>query len=427
MANMTIFGGQWGDEGKGKIVDLLSSEVSYIVRYQGGNNAGHTVIVDDKKYILHIIPSGILHPNKVCVIGNGVVLDPKVFLNELSGLAKQGIDISKDRLLISPKAHLIMPYHCQIDMAREGQLSDKNKIGTTGRGIGPCYEDKMARVGVRVGDLAEPELLKIKIEAALKEKNILFKSLYQVEPLNAEEIYNEMLLLAPKILPYVADTTSILLKACENGENILFEGAQGIMLDIDHGTYPFVTSSNTVSTNAAVGTGIPSARIEKHLAIVKAYTTRVGTGPFPTELNDSVGDYLRKTGDEFGATTGRPRRCGWFDAAVLRETNRLCAPTSIALTKLDVLGGLDEVKICVAYEYDKQKIDFPPQVSNALDKVKPIYETLPGWSEDISTCKNFDDLPKNTQNYVNRIEELIGVKAQYISVGPDRNQTIKRF
>ncbi len=426
MSNMTVFGGQWGDEGKGKIVDLLSSEVDFIVRYQGGNNAGHTVIVDGKQHILHIIPSGILHAGKICVIGNGVVLDMEVFLQELDSLATKNIDISPSRLVISPKAHIIMPYHKAIDLARESLLNDKTKIGTTGRGIGPCYEDKMARTGIRVSDLSDPKLLRSKIEVALREKNILFKNLYMMEALSVDEVYNKIMSLAPRILPYLQDVTSLLSNAFQTGKKALFEGAQGVMLDIDHGTYPFVTSSNTVSTNAAVGSGIPSSLITKHLAIVKAYTTRVGTGPFPTELHDDVGAYIQKKGGEFGATTGRTRRCGWFDACVLRETSRLCATTGMALTKLDVLGGLDEIKIAVAYEYNGEKIDFPPQISNALDQVSPIYESMPGWNEDISNCKNWEDLPLNARNYVNKIEELIGVRAEFVSVGPDRNQTIRR-
>ncbi len=426
MANMTVFGGQWGDEGKGKIVDLLSSEVDLIVRYQGGNNAGHTVIVNGEKYVLHIIPSGILHPGKMCVIGNGVVLDAEVFLKELEALETKGIDISPSRLAISPKTHLIMPYHRLIDASRENLHNPETKIGTTGRGIGPCYEDKMARTGIRIGDLAEPELLKAKIELALREKNALFTNLYKVETMTVDSVYETIMAIAPKILPYVKDVTSLLLDSFAKGQVALFEGAQGALLDIDHGTYPFVTSSNTISGNAGVGTGVAPSTITKNIAIVKAYTTRVGAGPFPTELGDATGEYLQTKGGEFGATTGRTRRCGWFDAAVMRESCRLCAPTSIALTKLDVLGGLDEIKLCVAYDFNGETIPFPPQVSNSLAKVKPIYESMPGWQEDISNCVTWEDLPQNARNYVEKIEELIGVKAEFVSVGPDRNQTIKR-
>lgn len=426
MKNMTIFGAQWGDEGKGKIVDLLGSEVDYIVRYQGGNNAGHTVIVDGKKYVLHIIPSGILHEGKMCVIGNGVVLDLQVFLNELDALSAKGIDISPERLLISPRAHIIMPYHCLLDSYREGVRSEEVRIGTTGRGIGPCYEDKVARRGIRVADLAEPAQLRAKVEDALVEKNILFQSLYNEKALSVDEVYQTLMELAPRILPYMQDTTSALLNAFEGGKVALFEGAQGLMLDIDHGTYPFVTSSNTVSSNAAVGAGVPMSAITRQIAIVKAYTTRVGAGPFPTELFCETGKYLQEKGGEFGATTGRTRRCGWFDAAVLRETCRLCAPTSFALTKLDVLGGLDEIKICVAYEHKGDRILYPPQTVNGLADVTPIYESLAGWKEDISTCTTWESLPENARKYVEKLEELIGAKAEFVSVGPDRNQTIRR-
>lgn len=426
MANMTVFGAQWGDEGKGKIVDLLGAEVDYIVRYQGGNNAGHTVIVDGEKYVLHIIPSGILHAGKMCVIGNGVVLDPEVFFAELDGLATKNIDISPERLIVSPKAHLIMPYHRLLDSAREGLHSAESRIGTTGRGIGPCYEDKMARLGIRVGDLAEPGLLRRKIEEALREKNVLLRALYDVKPLDADEVYAQTIALAPRILPYLKDITTVLLSAFDAGQVALFEGAQGTMLDIDHGTYPYVTSSNTVSGNAGVGAGIPPSSITKQIAIVKAYTTRVGAGPFPTELDGPVGIHLQNKGGELGATTGRIRRCGWFDAGILRESCRLCAPTSMALTKLDVLGGLDEIKIGVAYKYQGQRILYPPQTPNALSRVTPIYESMPGWQEDISACQTWEELPENARNYVEKIEELIGVRAEFVSVGPDRNQTIRR-
>lgn len=425
MSNITVFGSQWGDEGKGKIVDLLSKNVDYIVRFQGGNNAGHTVIVDGKQYVLHVIPSGILHSGKICIIGNGVVLDPAVFLTELDSLIAKGVDISPKRLLISPKTHLIMPYHRILDSAREKHES-KKKIGTTGRGIGPCYEDKMARLGIRAGDLANENFLKLKIEQALLEKNILFQSLYGLEPIDSAEVFRQMKELAPRILPYLADVSECLQQAVKNNKITLFEGAQGVMLDIDHGTYPFVTSSNTVADNASVGSGISNDSIDTRIAIVKAYTTRVGEGPFPTELNNNTGIYLQEKGGEFGATTGRIRRCGWFDACILRETVRLCAPTSLALTKLDVLSGLDKISICVAYKFGDKEILYPPQTSYGLAEVTPIYETMDAWQEDISSCTKWDELPKNAKAYVQRIEELVGVKAGYVSVGPDRNQTIFR-
>ncbi|MBQ8664621.1 MAG: adenylosuccinate synthase [Mailhella sp.] len=424
MSNMTIVGAQWGDEGKGKIVDLLTSEVDMVVRFQGGNNAGHTVIVDGKKYVLHVVPSGILHPGKMCIIGNGVVLDPAGFFEEIDALAALGLDVSPERLKISYKTHLIMPYHRAIDAAREGKAKDK--IGTTGRGIGPCYEDKKSRVGVRAGDLTDPEVLKAKIYKALEEKNVLFTQLYGVPALDPEQVFEEIMALAPRFVPYLADCSSLIMEANAAGQNIMFEGAQGVMLDIDHGTYPFVTSSNVVCDNASIGAGVNAGLIDQRIAIVKAYTTRVGSGPFPTELFDETGDFLRSQGGEFGATTGRPRRCGWLDLVVLREMARLCDPTSMALTKLDVLTGLKELKVCVAYEYEGQVMQYPPQTPRGLDNVKPVFEVLPGWDEDLTGCTTWDSLPENCRRYVERIEEILGVKASFISVGPDRNQTFTR-
>ena len=423
MSNMTIVGAQWGDEGKGKIVDLLTSEVDMVVRFQGGNNAGHTVIVDGKKYVLHVVPSGILHPGKMCIIGNGVVLDPASFFEEIDALAALGLDVGPERLKISYKTHLIMPYHRAIDAAREGKAV--NKIGTTGRGIGPCYEDKKSRVGVRAGDLTDPEVLKAKICKALEEKNVLFTQLYGVPALDPEKVFEEMMALAPRMVPYLADASSLIMEANAAGQNIMFEGAQGVMLDIDHGTYPYVTSSNVVCDNASIGAGVNASLIDERIAIVKAYTTRVGSGPFPTELFDETGEYLRSQGGEFGATTGRPRRCGWLDLVVLREMVRLCDPTSMALTKLDVLTGLKEIKFCVAYEYEGKVMQYPPQTPRGLDNVKPVFEVMPGWDDDLTGCTSWEALPEKCRNYVERIEEILGVKAGYISVGPDRNQTFK--
>ncbi len=423
MANCILFGAQWGDEGKGKIVDLLARELDYVARYQGGNNAGHTVIVGDEKHVLHVVPSGILHENTKCVIGNGVVLDPEVFLNELNALKKRGIDTSPERVRVSHGAHLIMEYHKVLDQAREGR-SAENKIGTTGRGIGPCYEDKKARTGIRAGDLLEPNIIKRKIETALHEKNVLFKALYEREELDADKIFEELMKLAPALLPYLDDTTTVLQDAIKRGESVLFEGAQGAMLDVDHGTYPYVTSSNTIADNASVGTGVPSSLIEKRLAVVKAYSTRVGSGPFPTELDGPIGMHLQKVGVEFGATTGRTRRCGWLDAVILRETARLCDPTDIAITKLDVLTGLEEILICTEYEYQGKKWQYPPQTPNALGRCKPVYEKMEGWNEDISACTKFEELPENAQKYVRRIEEIMSSKISHVSVGPERDQTI---
>ena len=423
MSNMTIVGAQWGDEGKGKIVDLLTSEVDMVVRFQGGNNAGHTVIVDGQKYVLHVVPSGILHPGKMCIIGNGVVLDPESFLEEIDALQSLGLDVSPERLKISYKTHLIMPYQRAIDGAREGHA--KSKIGTTGRGIGPCYEDKKARVGIRAGDLTDPEVLRGKIEHALQEKNVLFTGLYGLPAMDPETVFNDLMAMAPRLVPYLADVSTLIMDAAAAGKSIMFEGAQGVMLDIDHGTYPFVTSSNVVCDNAAIGSGVHAGMIDQRIAIVKAYTTRVGSGPFPTELFDDLGEFLRRQGGEYGATTGRPRRCGWLDLVVLREMIRLCDPTSIALTKVDVLSGLKEIKLCVGYEYEGSVVKYPPQTPRGLENSKPVFEVLPGWEEDLSTCTDWDSLPRNCRRYIERIQDLLGVKVGYISVGPDRNQTFR--
>ncbi|EGB14284.1 adenylosuccinate synthetase [Pseudodesulfovibrio mercurii] len=419
MSNMVVFGSQWGDEGKGKVVDMLAEKADAIVRFQGGNNAGHTLVVDGEQCILHLIPSGILHPGKQCLIGNGVVLDPFVFCQELDKLAAKGVDVSASRVMISKKTHVIMPYHCRMDAARESSRSEDGRIGTTGRGIGPCYEDKMHRCGIRAGDFADPELLKQKISTALEEKNVLFKHLYGVEPMDAQAVFDEVLPVAERLVPYLGDVSS----AIQAADCVLFEGAQGTHLDIDHGTYPFVTSSNTVTANAASGSGCSPRVLDRIIAIVKAYTTRVGSGPFPTELLDADGDYLQSQGHEFGATTGRKRRCGWLDLVVLKESARLNGPTELAITKLDVLSGLKEVKLCVGYEYKGGTIAYPPQEQNGMAYVTPVYETLPGWDEDISDARSWDDLPENAVKYLRRIEEISGVKIGIVSVGPDRVQT----
>ena len=425
MANTVIIGAQWGDEGKGKIVDMLSAQSQVIVRFQGGNNAGHTIKVKGEETILHLIPSGILHDGKICLIGNGVVLDPAVFLSEVDHLAARGIDVAPTRLGISKKTHLIMPYHKSLDKAREAKRAG-HKIGTTGRGIGPCYEDKAARVGLRAGDLADPGLVREKVRHALLEKNVLLRDLYKFEPLDENAVCDELLGLAPRLLPYLTDVDARIHETMLAGQNVLFEGAQGIHLDIDHGTYPFVTSSNTVAGNAAAGSGVAPGTLNRIVGIVKAYTTRVGAGPFPTELLDDTGSYLRTKGHEFGATTGRPRRCGWLDAVVLRETVRLNGLTDIALTKLDVLQNLPALQICVAYELDGKRLEYLPQEEGALGRVTPVYEELPGFEDDISECTAFEELPGTVQGYIRRIEELSGVKVSMISVGADRRQTIVR-
>ncbi|MDO4767936.1 MAG: adenylosuccinate synthase [Pseudomonadota bacterium] len=424
MANIIVMGAQWGDEGKGKIVDLLTTEVGAIARFQGGNNAGHTLVVGGRKTILHLIPSGILHQDKLCLIGNGVVLDPFVFCQELDRLAAAGVDVSPSRLLISKKTHIIMPYHRAIDAAREQFKSGSEKIGTTGRGIGPCYEDKAARIGIRAADLADEALLRRKIENALVEKNALLHGLYGQEPLSAENIFAELLPVARRLAPYLGDVSAAIQAHQDRG--VLFEGAQGTHLDIDHGTYPFVTSSNTVAGSASAGAGCTPRIFDRVVAIVKAYTTRVGAGPFPTELSDAPGAYMQKQGAEFGATTGRPRRCGWLDLVVLRESQRLNGPTEIALTKLDVLGGLDELRLCVAYRYKGAEMEYPPQEENAMAHVEPVYETMPGWSGDISGCRAYGDLPQAARDYIGRIEEFLGIPVRIVSVGPDRDQTILR-
>lgn len=425
MSNVVIIGAQWGDEGKGKIVDLLSCEADMIVRFHGGNNAGHTIKVAGEQTILHLIPSGILHQGKVCLIGNGVVCDPEVFLLEIDKLAAKGVDVSSKRLKISKKTHMIMPYHKALDVARENFKAGK-KIGTTGRGIGPCYEDKAARVGVRAGDFTNPPLVREKITAALTEKNTLLQHLYGGKALSVDAVYDDFMRMAERLVPYLTDVSTDIENAWKEGKSVLFEGAQGTHLDIDHGTYPFVTSSNTVAGNAAAGSGISHRALENIVGIVKAYTTRVGSGPFPTELQDNTGEYMRAQGHEFGATTGRPRRCGWLDIVILRETIRLNGLTEIALTKLDVLRNLPNLKICTGYEYAGSIVQYPPQEEGGMELVTPVYEDIAGFSEDITACATWDSLPANARAYIQRIEELTGVPVTRISVGPERDQTIRR-
>ena len=426
MSNMVIVGAQWGDEGKGKIVDLLSAECDVIVRFQGGNNAGHTVIVGDEEYILHLIPSGILHAGKSCLIGNGVVLDPVVFCQEVEGLQKKGIDVGPNRLKISRKTHLIMPYHRALDQAREGARNSGEKIGTTGRGIGPAYEDKVGRVGVRAADMEDLALLQHKVEVALVEKNALLTGLYNAPAISVEEVMQEIKSVAQKLIPHLGDVSTELMNASKAGKTIMFEGAQGTHLDIDHGTYPFVTSSSTVSGNAASGSGVGPKALDRIIGIVKAYTTRVGGGTFPTQLDCAIGKHLQSQGAEIGATTRRIRRCGWLDIALLRESVRLNSLTELTLTKLDVLSGLNELKICVAYKYKGEEVLFPPQAEAALADVQPVYETMPGWQEDITKARSWNDLPEACKKYIERIEKLLEVPVRIISVGPDRAETFFR-
>ncbi len=424
MANMIVFGTQWGDEGKGKIVDILTEDADIIVRYQGGNNAGHTLVTEGKKFILHLIPSGILHSSKTCLIGNGVVLDPEVFCAEIDKLKDSGISISPERLAISKKTHIIMSYHKEIDQARETAKSGKDKIGTTGRGIGPCYEDKMARMGIRGGDLQDLDLVREKINKALVEKNVLLEKLYNQKPLDPENVFDRIRPFASRLVPFMTDVSRKIQEAGEKNQTVLFEGAQGVQLDIDHGTYPYVTSSNTVTGNASAGSGY-YYNMKRVIGVVKAYTTRVGQGPFPTEQDNESGTHMQNMGAEFGSTTGRKRRCGWLDLAVLRESARLCGPTEIALTKLDVLSGLETIKVCTGYIYQERTVEYPPQEENAMAGVSPVYENFPGWSEDISGVKTWADLPENARRYVRLIEDYLKIKVSIISVGPDRDQTIR--
>ncbi len=422
--NKVVIGTQWGDEGKGKIVDLLTQEADLIVRFQGGANAGHTLVVKGQKVILHLVPSGILHPDKKCLIGNGVVLDPEVFSHELEELENGGISISPSRIKVSYKTHLIMPYHKLLDRLREEKKSGKNRIGTTGRGIGPAYEDKAARIGIRACDILDNDLLTSKIKRSLEEKNVLFKHYFKTDPISPEDVLKEIEPYLKRLSPYLADISSEIQEARANGKSLLFEGAQGTLLDIDHGTYPFVTSSNTVASNLCAGTGCGMGTVEEIIGIVKAYTTRVGGGPFPTELKDPIGEYLQQRGGEFGATTGRKRRCGWLDLVVVREAVRLNGITSLAITKLDVLTGLQELKICTSYRFGKKLIFYPPQIENGLCGVEPVYENLKGWEEDISSITSYQNLPSEAKAYISFIEDTLGVRVKMVSVGPERSQTV---
>lgn len=423
MANIVIIGTQWGDEGKGKIVDLLAGHADYVVRFQGGNNAGHTMVVDGEQFISHLIPSGILQ-GKTCVIGNGLVVDPEVLLEEIDYLSSKGIVVGTEKLKISEKAHLIMPYHKRIDAARENAASKNKKIGTTGRGIGPCYEDKAYRCGIRFVDLLNNEVFEEKVKAVCKEKNFYLTQYFNEEAVDDDEIIEKYKVFQQRLAPFVTDISVYINKGINAGKQVLFEGAQGTHLDIDHGTYPFVTSSNTVSGNACSGGGVGPKQISGIVGIVKAYTTRVGKGPFPTELFDEIGDKIQATGAEFGATTGRKRRCGWLDTVILNNAVRLNSLTGLVVTKLDVLDDLDTINICTAYNYKDTKIvDFPADLGVLAD-CKPVFETLPGWKENISKIRSYDELPQNTKNYLKRIEELTETKIDIISVGPGREETI---
>jgi adenylosuccinate synthase len=423
MPAVVIIGAQWGDEGKGKATDLLAGRIDYVVKFNGGNNAGHTVVVGDEKYALHLLPSGILTPGVTPVIANGVVVDIEVLFGELDALSARGVDVSK--LLISANAHVITGYHRTMDKVTERFLG-KRQIGTTGRGIGPAYADKINRIGIRMQDLFDENILRQKVEGALNVKNHLLVKVYNRRAIGVDEIVDELLGYAERLRPMVVDTGLVLHQALERGETVLFEGGQATMLDVDHGTYPFVTSSSATAGGAATGSGIGPNRIDRVIGIVKAYTTRVGSGPFPTELFDESGEFLRKTGFEFGTTTGRPRRCGWYDAPIARYTARVNGVTDFVMTKLDVLTGLERIPVCVAYDVDGVRVDEVPVSQSDFHHAVPIYEELPGWTEDISGARTFDDLPKNAQDYVLAIEAMSGARISAIGVGPGRDAIVVR-
>ncbi len=423
MSVKIVVGSQWGDEAKAKIVDYLAADADYVVRFQGGANAGHTVIVNGNQFIFHLIPAGIMYPDKICIIGNGVVLDPSSLMDEIEQLKKRGIDVD-GRLFISEKAQLVMPYHKLLDQASEKHKGN-NSLGTTGRGIGPAYRDKAARVGIRIVDLLNKEVLVSKLERNIMEANEILTKIYDYEPLNINEIVDNFLEFDRMIDPYVKDISVILNDAIKAGKNILFEGAQGALLDIDHGTYPYVTSSNTVAGAACIGSGIGPTCIDEVIGVMKAYTTRVGNGPFPTELEDEFAKKIREIGAEFGATTGRPRRCGWFDGVIGSYAARINGLSSLAITKLDVLDTIEEIKICTGYKYGNRILTNFPVDINVLETVEPVYETHPGWMEPTTKIRRYDDLPSNAKSYISTITKIVDTPVEYISVGSDREQTIK--
>jgi adenylosuccinate synthase len=424
MSVQVIVGAQWGDEGKGKIVDLLSEDADIVARYQGGANAGHTVVIGDEKFVLHLIPSGILQPNTTCVIGNGVVIDPAALLHEIDLLSQKGVTVH-GRLLISHRAHLVMPYHKLLDQTKE-EADLQRKIGTTGRGIGPAYVDKANRLGIRIVDLLDEKTLKEKILQNLREKNAILSAVYGKEPLDPEAILQEYRQIDAQIDPFVTDTSRYLNQAIAENQKILCEGAQGSLLDMDFGTYPYVTSSNPTSGGACTGLGVGPTKIDGVMGVIKAYTTRVGLGPFPTEIQDELGSELRRLGNEYGATTGRPRRCGWFDAVVATYAAQINGIDSWALTKLDVLDTFAEIKICVAYRYRGKALKAFPAEIHILENSEPVYQTFPGWQQATSTARKFDDLPRQAQDYLTAIEQLTEIPIRIISVGSDREQTIIR-
>lgn len=424
MSAFVVLGAQWGDEGKGKMTDYLAEEAQVIVRFQGGNNAGHTVEVGEKQYKLHLIPSGILYDNKLNIIGNGVVVDPKALFTEIDYLECEGIKVTPNKLIVSDRAHVIMPYHKVLDNLKE-KARGENDIGTTGKGIGPCYTDKSERSGIRVCDLIDEEVFKEKLKENIEAKNKYIVNVLSGEVLNYDEVLKEYLELAEKLRPYVQDTSVRLYDEIKKDKTVLFEGAQGMLLDIDYGTYPYVTSSNTTACGVASGVGIGPTMITNAVGIAKAYTTRVGKGPFPTELDNEIGEWIREKGHEYGVTTGRSRRCGWLDAVILKTTVRVSGLTSLCVTKIDTLAGLEKLRICVGYKFDGKVIDYFPASLNDLAKCEPIYEEFEGWGEEVSEARSYDEVPLNAKKYLTRIEELTGTKISIVGVGPRRDQTIR--
>ncbi|MBL4934601.1 adenylosuccinate synthase [Clostridium sp. YIM B02515] len=423
MSAFVVLGAQWGDEGKGKMTDFLAEEANVVVRFQGGNNAGHTVEVGDKQYKLHLIPSGVLYEDKLNVIGNGVVLDPKAFFEEVGYLEDLGVKITPEKLIVSDRAQLIMPYHKLLDKLKE-KARGKNDIGTTGKGIGPCYTDKAERSGIRVCDLMHKEVFKEKLQENIRLKNEIITKVYEEEPLNFDEIYNEYIAYGERLRPFVQDASVRVYDEIKNNSKVLFEGAQGMLLDIDYGTYPYVTSSNTIAGGASAGAGIGPTMITGAVGIAKAYTTRVGKGPFPTELEDATGEWIREKGKEFGVTTGRARRCGWLDLVILKTSARVSGLTSLVVTKIDTLAGLDKLKVCTGYKFEDKVIDYFPASLEDLAKCEPVYEEFDGWDDSVADARIYEELPENAKKYLKKIEEFTGVQIGIVSVGPRRDQTI---
>ena len=424
MSAFIVLGAQWGDEGKGKMTDYLAEDAEVVVRFQGGNNAGHTVEVGDKKYKLHLIPSGILYNDKLNVIGNGVVIDPKAFFEEVKYLEEEGVEVTPEKLIISDRAHLIMPYHRVLDKLKE-QARGKNDIGTTGKGIGPCYTDKVERCGIRVCDLLHDDVFEEKLRENIQAKNSYITKIYNGEPIDVNEVLKEYREYAKRLRSFVKDTSVVVYDSIKADKSVLFEGAQGMLLDIDYGTYPYVTSSNTTAGGVSNGVGVGPTLINSAVGIAKAYTTRVGKGPFPTELLDEIGDWIRETGHEYGVTTGRSRRCGWLDLVILKTTTRVCGLTSLAVTKIDTLAGLEKIKVCTGYKFNGQVIDYFPASLEDLAKCEPVYEEFDGWGIEVADVRSYDELPENAKKYLKRIEEFTGTRIAFVSVGPKRDQTMK--